>query len=581
MTMTIEEFLRIFPLRAANLMWFLGAGASAAGGIPTAGNLVWDFKRRLYAAAERVPTRLLELSIPTVRNRIQQYFATNPDFPPENSSSEYALLFERAFPDDADRRRIIDQAIRQGTPSFGHHVLAALMEMDKARVIWTTNFDRLVEDAASSAYGTTSALTTAAIENGATALDALNEDRWPLLVKLHGDFQSRRLKNIPQELQAQDATLQESLERACHRFGLIVVGYSGRDESVMTALSEAVSTRGSFPAGLFWFHRADTEPLREVVELLSRAEDNGIQSSLIESQTFDEFLADVYKQLPEVPDKIQRRIEPRLSRCISLPPRQPSKQGPFLRTNALTVIAWPSICRLVECEIGGTSEVRRAIVDGKSDVIALRQKEGVVAFGSDTEVRRIFEPFQISRFDVRSIEPQRLEFESAEFGLLYEAFIRALERGRPLVSFRRSGRRSLHVDPESAGDVLFQPLRQTVAGFRNSLGITGKLANGTINWAEAVSVRFDYRLGKLWTILEPTIWFSTPPDEETRYDAADFAKERMATRYNRQMNDLLVAWIKVLFGNASTSSLKSLQIENGINASFTVCTTTAFSGRTR
>jgi NAD-dependent SIR2 family protein deacetylase len=178
--MTIEEFLRVFPLRAANLMWFLGAGASAAAGIPTAGNLIWDFKSRLYAAAERVPTRLLDISNPTVRSRIQQYFASQSDYPPENSPEEYAVLFERAFPDDADRRRIIDQAIRQGSPSFGHHVLAALMEMDKVRAVWSTNFDRLVEDAASSAYGTTSALTTVAIDNSLTALDALNEGRWPI-----------------------------------------------------------------------------------------------------------------------------------------------------------------------------------------------------------------------------------------------------------------------------------------------------------------------------------------------------------------------------------------------------------------
>ena len=81
MPITLEEFLRVYPLRAANLMWFLGAGASAAGGIPTATNLIWDFKRQLYAAAERVSVRLLDISSPIVRIRIQQYFASRSDFP--------------------------------------------------------------------------------------------------------------------------------------------------------------------------------------------------------------------------------------------------------------------------------------------------------------------------------------------------------------------------------------------------------------------------------------------------------------------------------------------------------------------
>lgn len=235
----------------------------------------------------------------------------------------------------------------------------------------------------------------------------------------------------------------------------------------------------------------------------------------------------------------------------------------------------------MECDIGGTSEVRRAISDGKSDIIALRQREGVIAFGSDKEVRRIFEPFNISRFDVRSIEPKRLEYESSEFGLVYQAFVRALGRGQPLSPYRRAGRHSLHVDPALAGDARLQPLRKTVSGFRNCSGITGEIANGAITWAEAVNIRLDYRLGRLWAILEPTIWFSTPPDDDTRYDAGDFTRERMATRYNRQMNDLLVAWIRVLFGEDDISYLKALQVENGLDASFSIKTTTAFSGRAR
>ncbi len=45
-----DDFARRFALRAANLMWLLGAGASASAGIPTAGDMVWEFKQRLYTA---------------------------------------------------------------------------------------------------------------------------------------------------------------------------------------------------------------------------------------------------------------------------------------------------------------------------------------------------------------------------------------------------------------------------------------------------------------------------------------------------------------------------------------------------
>jgi len=40
--------LRLFQLRGAQIMWFLGAGASRSAGIKTAGDMIWDFKQRLY-----------------------------------------------------------------------------------------------------------------------------------------------------------------------------------------------------------------------------------------------------------------------------------------------------------------------------------------------------------------------------------------------------------------------------------------------------------------------------------------------------------------------------------------------------
>jgi len=36
-------FLRVFQLRASQIMWFLGAGASRAAGIKTASDMIWDF----------------------------------------------------------------------------------------------------------------------------------------------------------------------------------------------------------------------------------------------------------------------------------------------------------------------------------------------------------------------------------------------------------------------------------------------------------------------------------------------------------------------------------------------------------
>ena len=51
----MPTFLRLFQLRRAQVMWFLGAGASRAAGIKTAGDMIWEFKQKLYCSEKKVP----------------------------------------------------------------------------------------------------------------------------------------------------------------------------------------------------------------------------------------------------------------------------------------------------------------------------------------------------------------------------------------------------------------------------------------------------------------------------------------------------------------------------------------------
>jgi NAD-dependent SIR2 family protein deacetylase len=146
--MDIPEFLRLYQLRAPQIIWFLGAGASAAAGVPTAYHLIWEFKRAIYCAEQRISVRTCaDISDPTLQARIQNYFDSKGTYPAENSPEEYAFYFEVAYPDEADRRRALDIHVSAARPSFGHYALAGLMKSGKVRVVWTTNFDRAIEDA--------------------------------------------------------------------------------------------------------------------------------------------------------------------------------------------------------------------------------------------------------------------------------------------------------------------------------------------------------------------------------------------------------------------------------------------------
>lgn len=51
--MDLPTFLRLFQLRKAQIMWFLGAGASRSAGIKTAGDMIWEFKQKLYCSEKK------------------------------------------------------------------------------------------------------------------------------------------------------------------------------------------------------------------------------------------------------------------------------------------------------------------------------------------------------------------------------------------------------------------------------------------------------------------------------------------------------------------------------------------------
>ena len=170
----VADFLRFYQVRAPNIMWLLGAGASAAANIPTAYDLIWDFKRTLYCAAQKVSIRTCEdLGDPSLRARLQRYFDSLGTFPAQDADDEYASYFEAAYPAESDRRRYIDQFVSNAAPSYGHLVLSALLKLDRMHVIWTTNFDRVVEDAAIPLLGGSGKLVTATPDTAAVALQAM------------------------------------------------------------------------------------------------------------------------------------------------------------------------------------------------------------------------------------------------------------------------------------------------------------------------------------------------------------------------------------------------------------------------
>src|ERR1700688_2433620 len=291
-----DDFARRFSMRAGNVMWLLGAGASAAAGIPTASDMILEFKQQLYISQRRVsPRSVSNLSNPAVRSLLQSYIDASESFPASGTPEEYAALFEAAWPNEGDRRAYIDGKLTGAKPSYGHLALATLMRAGLTKIVWTTNFDTLIADACAKVYDGTGALTTVALDAPELATETIGAQRWPIEIKLHGDFRSRRLKNTGDELRQQDARLRQVFVDSCRTAGLVVAGYSGRDDSVMDALAEVLNHPNPFPGGLFWLHRGEDPPLPRVTTLLSMAAEKGVDGGLVQIENFDEMLRDLVR----------------------------------------------------------------------------------------------------------------------------------------------------------------------------------------------------------------------------------------------------------------------------------------------
>ena len=206
-TISASHFATALALRPNLVAWFLGAGASAASGIPTGYAMIRDFKAQIFCRENNLSKREIDTGDPVWIDRIDDFFSRTSILPPDGDPNEYAAAFEAVYPQARHRRQYIDDAISKGTPCFGHRVLGGLLAARKADCVFTTNFDPLIEESAVSANALLPAReqarpTVASIDSSQRAMRCLNESDWPLVAKLHGDYQSIAIKNTGSELES-------------------------------------------------------------------------------------------------------------------------------------------------------------------------------------------------------------------------------------------------------------------------------------------------------------------------------------------------------------------------------------------
>jgi NAD-dependent SIR2 family protein deacetylase len=572
-------FLQHYVENAPHLMWFLGAGTSRSAGLPTATDIIWDLKQKFYCLHENQDLQSHDINNSAIKNKIQAYMDSQ-GFPTLWSQEEYSFYFDLIFGNDNKaQQQYIHEAFANGKVSLniGHRVLAALMEMGQARIVFTTNFDEVIETAFAEVAG--KSLSTFHLEGSYAALDALNAERFPLYAKVHGDFRYQSIKNLTADLRSNDSEIHKCFLAASIRYGLVVSGYSGRDRNVMSMFRNALNQNNAFPHGLFWTVPRISRAEKNVLELIAYAKEKKVRAHLLEFGTFDEMLSKIWRQVEGKPQLLDGKVRTAHVERVSIPLPAPGKQYPILRTNALPLHTLPARCGMVDLD--GTitfGDLKKQIFEISPNAV-MTYTDKILFWGNRNEVVKVIPADKIKAIVPFAFEDGAQSASASTFvkSFFEEALAKALCHEKPL--FLRRKNRTYHavVQYDATNNPLFSGLRN-VLNYKDKPGyITGNVPGlKDITWAESVSIRLEERGGRLWVMLKPDIWIKPLAK---RQEARDFLRKRCLYRYNIQSYRLLDAWIEILLGAVGSGSTIKVACfpDAEYSADFELGTRTAYS----
>lgn len=428
-----DTFLRSYKvLSNQSFDLFLGAGASISSGIHSGSDLVWLFKRELLSVGGKINgKKFQDLKVEANKKVIQSYFNEEDS----KAVNPYSYYFEKCYPDPLVRQEFLTSLVRDKKPSIGFMCLSALVSQQKFNTVWTTNFDDLIERAINKLDISCQVVSP---ENAKSVQNFRNDI--PTVVKLHGDFRYDTLQNTDEELQKLEDNLHHYFLDASAIRGLLVVGYSGSDESVLQTLEKALEKPNAFPKGLIWCIPKDITPSERLSKLIEKANEQNKRSGFMVIDSFDYFLYELYTvcelKNEQIDSIAKERFEQR--RFFRLTQNQ-SNTIPIL-LNAIKVTHFPKTIFSTKTKINGEGKWKklREVLKDSNIVAAFSRGETLSLFGNENEIKEVFKDYLTD--DLKPIDiPEHLFHQPDSFyiGMLYELIEKSFINDYSLAVFSR------------------------------------------------------------------------------------------------------------------------------------------------
>lgn len=418
MTLKFDEFLRSVSISKDNTYSMLiGAGCSISSDIQSANDCIWEWKKIIYKSNNPNSQDWIEnFKNPKVQDTIQNWLDNQGSYIERDSPDEYSFYAKKCFPIDENRRQYFQKICSNKTPSVGYRTIPILVKQGILDSVWTTNFDDLINSSCIQGGIT-------GIDISLDSVDRINQrtqskNELPI-IKIHGDFKYGDLKNTSEELKNQDNVLRSKLEDYLTDKHLMVLGYSGRDKSLMDSLKEAYSKKG---AGiLFWCGYGD-KVNDDVSDLLLHIESNGRKAFYINTEGFDITMLNVTKLIVEDNFQLKKDLND-LKKITDINKNtsfniNPERVNKVLKSN-LFPIEFPKEVLVLEADLGEKPWEKikeKTLLD--ISIVAVPYGKDIWAFGTSENVQKKFSDYSTGELKRKPLTEIKIHNQSISYLLL-------------------------------------------------------------------------------------------------------------------------------------------------------------------
>ena len=518
-----DAFLRSFKRNIdVPHSFLLGAGSSISSGIQSAYDCIWEWKKDIFLSKNiNSAESYKNYKDEAVRKSIQNWLDSQGVYPELDSSKEYSFYAEKAYPIADDRRKYFLSLIEQKEPYIGYRLVCLLAEYGIVKSVWTTNFDGLTVRAAHQNKLTPIEIT---LDN-ADRIYRNQSTKELLAIALHGDYKFSTLKNTEKELDNQHEIFAEYLTNYHVDKNLIVIGYSGRDKSLMAALKVAFSVAG---AGRLYWCGYGSSVNDEVLELISQIREAGREAYYIAADGFDKTVIHLAKSAFEGNQTASKAIQEALELSGDEVVLNTEFSLDFIKTDKyiksnLHPIAFPKEVFQFEIAFQGTG-LWAFILEriSATSICAVPFKNKIFALGTLTDINKVFKDILKSDIKREPITKDDIEKVSAFKPLMLQAILKYF---------------SSNINIET--------------NLKNSIWIkTPDSKYGSINVHKAVIISFwfDANKGFGYLSIVPTVHLSS--DDEVPLETKQLINKNYSEKlYNDKYNEILDFWNRILFNN--------------------------------